>query len=433
MGALSPTTADAKTQYVVAQLVTNLRRNNLTTFEIQKLVYDVIGVWLDESQIGDPKYPDVYVDHQSRLSVSSNNIDFWKNFHKFVLRDDVVILGGNDNEDSPFGFVPAESDRLDWFQSCTDKDESDLRIRQDGDTWVFFNTATGTKSRISFTDDNTPYVKASAPELVDLKITDYCNMGCIFCYQGSTKQGKHAPKEKIFKIIRQLSKIGVFEIAIGGGEPTLHPDFVEILKYAHEHGIKPNFTTYNLSWMKKDSILKAVAQYAGGVGISIHSMKDLERFKIARDTLWQISDRYPQVMVMAQHVLGTLPVVDTTRLFEYAIDKYIPLLILGYKDVGFGKNFNPDDFSDFPTVLKLSFADKNKWCSISVDTAIINQYPDLLKVLDVSEILASSEEGKFSCYIDAVKDEMGPSSYAPDQMSSLPTTYRGIKKLFATY
>lgn len=253
------------------------------------------------------------------------------------------------------------------------------------------------------------------------------------CYQGSTKDGVHADTKQLFKIIRQLKKLGVFEIAIGGGEPTMHPDFIKILRYAHKQGIIPNFTTYNLAWLKNKKIVKAVADYAGGVGISVHNFKDIERFKTAREIIQKTSEYYGRPQVMAQHVLGTMSMVETAQLVDYTIENYIPILFLGYKDVGFGANIEPEDFTDFPSVLKLTLKNTDKWCQLSVDTAVLQQHPTLLKVLDVSETLASSEEGKFSCYIDAVTSTMGPSSYAPKKMSALPVTYKGIKNLFSTY
>lgn len=432
---------DSKTAYIIAQFVSNIRRTDsgqkLGFIEVQKLVLDIFGVTLTEKDYGDPKWPSISVDHQSVLGIPSSNIEFWKAMAQYIKREDIIILGGNDNSERPDpSYIGAPHDTVDWFDQLSDSGSSKVLTRRDGDVWAIFNTENGTKVRIYLTTDaEKSYDKASAPELVDLKITQFCPYSCPFCHQGSTKNGQHAPKELIFKIIRQLKKLGVFEIAIGGGEPTMHPDFIEILEYAHKMGIVPNFTTNSVAWLKNEDTLEAVSRYVGGVGVSTHTSSDVvNKVKKIRDALASVSKQWRvRPKVMAQHVLGTLPIMNTIDLMKGAMASYIPLLLLGYKNVGFGQNVTPEDFTDFPTLLKLALSDNDSWCQISVDTAILNQFPDLLRVLDVSELLATSEEGKFSCYIDAVTGEMGPSSYAPGQMEKLPTTYRGVKNLFARY
>ena len=54
----------------------------------------------------------------------------------------------------------------------------------------------------------------------------------------------------------------------GGGEPTEHPDFIEVLKAFKELDIVPNYTTNatNLS----DEIIEATKKYSDGVAISLH-------------------------------------------------------------------------------------------------------------------------------------------------------------------
>ncbi len=42
------------------------------------------------------------------------------------------------------------------------------------------------------------------PESIDVKITNYCDMGCEFCHESSTKRGKHADLEKLQNILYDL-------------------------------------------------------------------------------------------------------------------------------------------------------------------------------------------------------------------------------------
>lgn len=62
-----------------------------------------------------------------------------------------------------------------------------------------------------------------------LQITTKCNMYCLHCCYSCGKHGKHADWETVVDMVafaREHTEI----ITIGGGEPTLHPRFFDILK-----------------------------------------------------------------------------------------------------------------------------------------------------------------------------------------------------------
>jgi hypothetical protein len=53
---------------------------------------------------------------------------------------------------------------------------------------------------------------------------------------------------------------------------------------------------------------------------------------------------------------------------------------------------------------------------LGVDTAFVQQFGSVLDELEIPKVLVTSDEGKFSMYIDAVKLTQGPSSYMPERM-----------------
>jgi len=61
---------------------------------------------------------------------------------------------------------------------------------------------------------------------------------------------------------------GVITHNCGGGEPTSHPDFIEIMKTFKELNIEPNYTTNGMHLT--DDIIKATQKYCGGVAVSCH-------------------------------------------------------------------------------------------------------------------------------------------------------------------
>lgn len=71
--------------------------------------------------------------------------------------------------------------------------------------------------------------------LTIVEVTDRCNLTCPTCYAGSSPTyGRHRTLEEIKKmldtIVRNEKEPDVVQIS--GGEPTIHPDFFEILDYA---------------------------------------------------------------------------------------------------------------------------------------------------------------------------------------------------------
>jgi radical SAM protein with 4Fe4S-binding SPASM domain len=71
------------------------------------------------------------------------------------------------------------------------------------------------------------------------------------------------------KVIRQASRLGVLQVALGGGNPNQHPDFIEILRITREeYGIVPNYTTNGKGL--RDEILQATATYCGALAVSAY-------------------------------------------------------------------------------------------------------------------------------------------------------------------
>ncbi len=66
-------------------------------------------------------------------------------------------------------------------------------------------------------------------------------------------------------VIEQAAEMGVFQVALGGGNPNQHPDFVEILESTASKGIVPNYAT-NGRGLGND-ILEATRKHCGAVAV----------------------------------------------------------------------------------------------------------------------------------------------------------------------
>lgn len=118
------------------------------------------------------------------------------------------------------------------------------------------------------------------PEMFFLDLTEKCNLNCVFCYNKKT-QRKHGSIETIIEILTKMAKSGCKEVMYLGGEPTLHPNFWEILNYAESIGIEQSFISNGQ--IINDSFAQRLLKYKKMVvGISIHSNEAVIQNKLSR-------------------------------------------------------------------------------------------------------------------------------------------------------
>lgn len=343
-----------------------------------------------------------YIDHQSvpvlprTWDGKSVNVAFANNLKAYLLRDGLHILGGNDNDDS------AHYLRNDTAHDLPLQYDGSAHYvaRKDGNQWTLFDRYNGAKIRMTFEGDKARTVepvRPNAPELVDVKITDFCTFNCSYCYQGSTEKGQHADKHELETLAYNLGQAEVFEVAIGGGEPTLHPDFVSILGTFQYAGVTANFTTRNLQWLKDEEKRAKILDRCGAFAFSADDANKVRAFLSLVDVL-----NVKREKVAVQYVIGSASQCTFESIIKLCDAHDVRLILLGFKTNGRGaKAYRYDN----EWIEKL----RRGW--VGVDTAIIQEHEAALKARGVQAQLYTRNEGEFSMYIDAVAKKAGPSSY----------------------
>ena len=216
---------------------------------------------------------------------------------------------------------------------------------------------------------------------------------------------------------------------MGGGEPTLHPEFVGILQDFRQQGIVPNFTTRSLRWLLNPEMRRNILPLVGAFAYSVNTRKDMQRLNMVvknadrnRDKIrlyaaYNYEEPSVRGKVSAQYVVGVGG--DLYGVLDEARKTGTRVTILGFKRMGFGADFKEIP-EDWVSVVKKLYKERS-YPNIGVDTAIIAADEGKIKSeLGVSEVLMTKEEGKFSMYIDAVTGRFGPSSYcSPERMASV--------------
>jgi hypothetical protein len=412
-------TEDEKRRYMACLLDNCLRRLGLLPNMRKPIVEKWVGISIDDREYyledneGDCSNPMSSQFQYDKDGPSDLPCDFGTNFPSkaffqdlldWTLNSKIGVVGWYDND-----YYPESDGYKDtkWPHKELTSYNDKWTCRKDSKGfWVLFNNTNGTKLRVSF-DDKADTSKSSAPELVDLKITNWCDKGCHYCYQNSTTKGKHTDSWKIWGILAALRKLQVFEVAIGGGEPTAHPYFwSSILRDCKNNSIKANFSTRNLSWLSDKNKVKIFKDCCGAFAYSIDSKGDIENLAKAL-IINNLENGYDHNWATVQYVMqGHETTDDLVEIASEASKWDIPLTLLGFKNIGRAKG----------SLIKKNIDLKwkkvfNTWCKISVDTCLAEMYAEDFKKAGIKDWSIQIKEGAHSMYIDAVDGKMGKSSY----------------------
>ena len=108
----------------------------------------------------------------------------------------------------------------------------------------------------------------SAPLEAHIQLTNRCDAGCRGCYTGATPRGAEdewGPAEWK-RAIDELARVGVFHLALGGGESAVLPWLGEVAEHARARGLVPNLTTSGLAGLDR---LLPIAHLFGQINVSL--------------------------------------------------------------------------------------------------------------------------------------------------------------------
>lgn len=85
----------------------------------------------------------------------------------------------------------------------------------------------------------------TAPEAVHWAITWRCDADCRDCYAARHRRLEVAelPTDQALRLVDRVAEWGVFQLAIGGGEPLLREDLPRVVRHARERGLLVHVTT----------------------------------------------------------------------------------------------------------------------------------------------------------------------------------------------
>lgn len=231
------------------------------------------------------------------------------------------------------------------------------------------------------------------PSLLDCGIMGHCKnaSNCtIGCYQG--KMNKPNMLFENFKKIIDQSKGKTFEVALGGsGSPNEHEDFVEIVRYARENNVVPNYTTSGIELT--DEQIEATKKYCGAVAVSFYKQpytySSINRFIEAG------------CKTNIHYVLGNDSIDEAIeRLSDNSFPKGINAVIfLMYKPVGCVKQGNILEYNDYRVQKFYNLLDKGDFnYKVGLDACHLPGLCNFSKNININST-TPCDGGSFSGYI----------------------------------
>lgn len=270
----------------------------------------------------------------------------------------------------------------------------------------------GTKIR-QYDDDPKPV----HPESMDIKISNKCDGNCHWCHEMSHINGEHADLNRLLEVLKGLPA-GV-EIAVGGGNALSHPDLFPFLYELKSRGLIPNMTINQKHFGPYcQDIEKLITEkLIYGLGISYSGsayQNDIAPFiKMTNNIVFHT--------IMG---LNSVTVIDELMEFvERNGGTKTKILILGYKDYGFGSKHLVAN-NEAITENKLqwyrrlaTYFNKNNLV-LSFDNLAIEQLKLQRFFTDKAwNKFFMGSEGSYTQYIDAVKQQYAICSVDPNRVS----------------
>jgi len=281
-------------------------------------------------------------------------------------------------------------------------------------------------------------LKASFPDSIDLKITDKCSIGCKFCHENSSLNGKSFDFQKTISILSELPKVRL-EIALGGGDLLENPqETYDLVRWLDDRGYCVN-GTFNIESLTSDrwhygkdiELKKKLINRFDAIGISLNRRLQI----IEENELCMIIPSFSRIVYHV--ILGVISPSDLRSLLNDASKK---ILLLGYKTIGRGKIYSPSlsetDLEAYREILRdYIYRPKHKFLtgSVGFDNLAIEQL-NMKDLIDPRrwKYLFMGKDFTSSMYIDAVNEQYAPTSYS-DKSERVDWNKMSLLEYFKTY
>lgn len=236
---------------------------------------------------------------------------------------------------------------------------------------LLFERDTGLNVKLE--GDEAAHLERVAPRTLLIAVTNVCNLQCHFCYR-NLKSSSEWTYASLLEFCQQASAWGVLEVAFGGGEPMLFPEWERFIHELHATTrLAVNFTTNGMKLT--DDFLQSIAGKYGNIRLSLYETNHYEqtiallvcnqaRFGVN----WLITPQdLPALEMKFLHLLG-LGVRD--------------FLLLGYKGTDATMHFQREEYAEFARIVNKLYKALNGVAQIKLDVCWGDVLPDVPRLFE---------------------------------------------------
>lgn len=268
----------------------------------------------------------------------------------------------------------------------------------------------GVQTELDTSEFHSEVFKKILESTYTIEITSRCNYKCTHCYVPEyVKKDFTLSMKEIQEEIDSIDMIKYPILKVTGGEPTIHPNFIDVVKYASNKGFHVHVNTNGSRFSDNDFLEDAIVAGMEAVSVSVLSA-DIDKFndsigntssKLSWEAWGNLSKTdlilmpqlvltkllYPSLMETLDRIQSTAP---GTRMF-----------ILGVKPVGRATDIVMSDYEELRVPLKLAI---DKWGKFMTLEDVPLCYFDYDKVLLEDYDRKNTHENYDECDDCIVKD-----------------------------
>ena len=237
--------------------------------------------------------------------------------------------------------------------------------------------------------------KPKFPEIVELRVTNRCDVGCPYCYDNASPNGLHGDILND-SFIKSIPK-GV-EVEISGGNPMTHPNLCELITTLHSNGCPVCLVLNQKHFMDNYDAVEFLCENDFVYRVKASSNEPTPEFISAVKRI----DR-----VFVSVITGVI----NRPMLERLYDKQIKLFICGYRKFRRGATYYlgdvgvlldartqwlSDSFDDIVKHFDVVELDRNAVKMLVQDTSSISDAVNML-----------GKEGEFNMFVDCVGKKFG--------------------------
>ncbi|MAU11898.1 MAG: hypothetical protein CL607_18880 [Anaerolineaceae bacterium] len=239
---------------------------------------------------------------------------------------------------------------------------------------LLFNRDTGLNIKLE--GEETHHLERVAPRTLLIAVTNVCNLQCPFCYR-NLKSASDWTYDSLLRFCQHASNWSVLEVAFGGGEPMLFPNWEQFIHELYDTSqLAINFTTNGMKLTP--SFLSSIEGKYGNIRLSLY---DTNRYKQTIELLVDHNARFGVNWLITPDELDSIE-AKFFKLLSFGVRDF---LLLSYKGSDPSMHFQKHHYEAFSDFLQHVHNNLQNTIQLKLDVCWGNLLPDVPRLFETSD------------------------------------------------